>query len=83
MEIPYFRFGSGSDSIATAPVRLFLRAKRRSPLECRLSGEERTSIGSPGTSLVSQLRTFDRPSTGSLFLRYAVAPELYVTWQIV
>ena len=52
-----FRFGSGSDSIATALARLLLREKRKSPSECRLSGEERTSIETSGTSLVSQYRT--------------------------
>ncbi len=70
-----FRFGSGSDSIATALARLFLGVKRtktarkRTSLpECRLLGEERTSIGASGTSLVSHKRKFDFVASTDRFL---------------
>ncbi len=38
--------------------------KRKSSPECRLSGEERTSIGTSGTSLVSQKRSCRCHSNG-------------------
>ena len=39
------------------------RRKRKSPLECRMLGAERTSIRTSGTSLLSQIRTFKHPAT--------------------
>ncbi len=62
--MPNVGSGSGSDSITTAPARLFLRVKqtktaRKRALtpECLHLGEEQTPIGALGTSLVIHNRS--------------------------